>query len=317
MPSGRPSSSTARPVRARAAAWAEGNSGTSWSAPGEASTIRPCGPSTWMVSVPATTGNGPAGSWLLLISATTSWPPCRAVLSTPRVREAWSVPCSSIAPATRATARPSVVVMVTLARRLRRRHQRGTEKVTVRSSPVRPSPRCQPLPRPPGLPRPPRALSAVGGEAIASTTDRLQRAAAERVVDLAAQVPGVDLDHVRIHRGVGVPDVLEQRGLGHHLPGLAHQVLQQGELPRRQIDERIAAADLPGPGVEGEVPGPQLDGPRLRATAQQRPQPGGEHHVGEGLGEVVVRAQVQPVGLVVLPVLGGQDQDRDPVLLCP
>ena len=36
MPNGRPSSSTARPVRAAAAAWARGSSGTSWSAPGEA-----------------------------------------------------------------------------------------------------------------------------------------------------------------------------------------------------------------------------------------------------------------------------------------
>jgi hypothetical protein len=127
IPNGRPSSSTARPVRTAAAAWAGGNSGTSRSAPGEASTIRPSGPSTWMVSVPATTGTGSGSGRFPLASAATSCPPCRALLSTPRVREAWSVPRSSIAPASRATARPTVVIMVTLARRLRRRHHRGTE----------------------------------------------------------------------------------------------------------------------------------------------------------------------------------------------
>src|SRR5579871_588185 len=305
MPNGRPSISTARPVLAALAARVMGSSGTSRSAVGEPFTIRPSAPSTWTVSVPATT-TGSGGGWFPLISAATSCPPCRAVLSTSRVRDAWSVPRSSIAPATRATARASVVIIVTRARRLRRRHQRGTDKVTVRSSPAVPPPR-----------RSPRVLSAVGGEAVAGAADRLQRAAAERAVDLAAQVAGVDLDHVRVHRGVGVPDVLQQRGLGHYLPGLAHQVLQQGELPRSQVDGRLAAADLPGPRVQGEVPGAQLDGPRLRAAPEQGPQPGGEHHVGEGLGEVVVRAQVEPVGLVVLPVLRGQDQNRDPVLLGP
>jgi hypothetical protein len=61
--------------------------------------------------------------------------------------------------------------------------------------------------------------------------------------------------------------------------------------------------------------GSQLGGPGDRAAPEQRPQPGGQHHVRERLGQVVVGAQIQAVRLVVLPVLGRQDEDRYPVLL--
>src|SRR5215471_6442542 len=258
MPCGRPSSRTARPVLALAAAWRTGSSGTSWSAPGEAYGIRPCGLSTWMVSVPAATGTG-FGRCFASARAATCRAPCRAALSASLVSE---------------------------ARRLRRRHHRDT----AWSSPV-------------------------GGELVASAADGQQRAAAERAVDLAPEVARVDLDHVGIDRVVSVPDVLEQGGLGHHLPGPAHQVFQQRELPRGQLDFGLAAAHLPGTWVEGQVAGLQLGRPWPGTAPEQGPQPGGQHHVGERLGEVVVRAQVEPVRLVVLPVLGGQDEDRYPVLL--
>src|SRR5215472_671104 len=287
MPYGRPSSSTARPVRASARAWRSGSSGTRRSAPGEASMTKPRESSTWRVSVPAATGTG-FGSLFLSASAATSCAPCLAVLSTSWVSDARSVARSSMAPTIRATASPAVVMTVRRPRRLRCRHHRDT----ARSSPV-------------------------GGELVARAADGLQRPAAERAVDLAPQVARVDLDHVGIHRVVGVPDVLEQGGLGHHLPGPAHQVFEQGELPRRQLDRGLAAAYLPGARVEGEVAGLQLDRPWPGATAQQGAQPRSQHHVGERLGEVVVRAQVEPVRLVVLPVLGRQDEDRHPVLFGP
>ena len=57
--------------------------------------------------------------------------------------------------------------------------------------------------------------------------------------------------------------------------------------------------------------------PLGRAAAQQRPQPGQQDDVRERLGQVVVGAAVQPVGLVVLAVLGREHQHRHPVLLGP
>ncbi len=160
MPNGRPSSSVARPFLAAAAAWAGGSSGTSRSAVGEASTIRPPGPSTCTVSVPATTGTGLGRGRFELARAATSRAPCRAVLSTPLVSVARSSLRSSIAAATRATASPTVVVTVTRARRLRLRHHRGTDSITARSCPQPPSTaRRYPAPRTVCRARRPNGLS--------------------------------------------------------------------------------------------------------------------------------------------------------------
>src|SRR5207248_8837620 len=55
--------------------------------------------------------------------------------------------------------------------------------------------------------------ASVGREPVAGPAHGLQRATAERRVDLAPNVPGVDLDHVQVRHRVRVPDVLEQLGL--------------------------------------------------------------------------------------------------------
>ena len=57
-PSGGPASMRAWPVRAAATACPGDSIGTSWSAPGDTSVIRPWASSTWMVIVPGATGTG-------------------------------------------------------------------------------------------------------------------------------------------------------------------------------------------------------------------------------------------------------------------
>ena len=52
--------------------------------------------------------------------------------------------------------------------------------------------------------------------------------------------------------------------------------------------------------------------PRRRAAPDQRAEPGEEHHERERLRQEVVGAGVERLGLVVLAVLGGEDQDRRP-----
>ncbi len=76
-----------------------------------------------------------------------------------------------------------------------------------------------------------------------------------------------------------------------------------------------AAGHPPRRRVERQVAGPQHDRPLRGAAAQQRPQPGDEHDERERLGEVVVGADVERVGLVVLAVLGGEHQHRHPAAL--
>ncbi len=69
--------------------------------------------------------------------------------------------------------------------------------------------------------------------------------------------------------------------------------------------------------VERHLADRQHGRPCGRAPAQQRAQPGQQHHVRERLGQVVVGAAVEPVGLVVLAVLGREHQHRHPVLFGP
>ena len=73
-------------------------------------------------------------------------------------------------------------------------------------------------------------------EPVAHPAHRLEGLGVERRVDLAAQVADVDLDDVVGAGVVGVPDVLEDLALALHLPGLAHQVVQQGVLARGELD---------------------------------------------------------------------------------
>jgi hypothetical protein len=75
---------------------------------------------------------------------------------------------------------------------------------------------------------------------------------------------------------------------------MAHQVLEEGELARRQIDRTPPARHAPRRGVELQVPDPKdrgsLGGPAPHERAQARQQLGER----ERLGQVVVGAGVEP-----------------------
>ena len=67
-----------------------------------------------------------------------------------------------------------------------------------------------------------------------------------------------------------------------------------------------------GAGIEFERADGEHGRPGRRATPDERAQARQEHHERERLGEEVVGAGVERLGLVVLAVLGGEDQDRCP-----
>ena len=108
-------------------------------------------------------------------------------------------------------------------------------------------------------------------EAVAGAAHGLDRRAAERPVELVAQVADVDLDDVRVALEVVVPDVVEDVALRHDLALAAQQVLEQRELARRQVDS--APAPPRGRRVEPEVAGLEhgrpLGAPR-RTSARRR-----------------------------------------------
>src|ERR1700722_5598424 len=64
-------------------------------------------------------------------------------------------------------------------------------------------------------------------------------------VDLAPQLADMDIDQISV-RGIGiVPDPLEQHVAGHHPRWPAHQIFEQLELARQQLDFPLLAPGDP------------------------------------------------------------------------
>src|SRR5215207_1749555 len=284
---------TNRPPARTCASSAGRSTGTSRSVPPAAARTRPRASTTWIAAVPSPpTGTG-SGSRPASTSAATSPALCSAPESTAVCSARDPVTTSSAAPAAIPTPSSAVATTVSRARRV----QDGI---------------------PPGQPAAGEDRSAtVGGEPVAGPAHGLHRPPPERGVDLAAEVAHVDLDDVEVALVMRVPHVAQDVGLGHDLAGPAQQVFQQRELPRRQLDLGVAPGDLVLGRVEREVAGGQHGRARRGTPAQQRAQPRHQHHVRERLGQVVVSAHVQAVGLVVLAVLGREHEHRHPVAVGP
>ena len=95
--------------------------------------------------------------------------------------------------------------------------------------------------------------ASVDSQSVAGAADGLDRLAAERAVDLLAQVAHVHVDHVRPVLVVVVPGVLQQLEAREHPAGAPHEGLQDGELLRRELDVDVAAPHGAGGRVEREV----------------------------------------------------------------
>src|SRR5262249_15627286 len=80
-------------------------------------------------------------------------------------------------------------------------------------------------------------------QAVSGAAHRVDELAIEVAVHLRAQAADVGLDHARARVEVKLPDILEQHGAGHHLPGVAHQVLEQLELLLLQLDAATRPRD--------------------------------------------------------------------------
>src|SRR3954454_22589704 len=147
-------------------------------------------------------------------------------------------------------------------------------------------------------------------EDVARAADRVQQARLPARLELAAQVGDEDLDGVRLRERVVAPDLVEQALARDDDALVAHQVLEQLELARGELDVALRAAHLVGVGVELEVAGHQRGGAARRAAAQQRAQAGKELLALEGLDEVVVGARVQALDARLQGVAGGEHEDR-------
>src|SRR5262249_10580117 len=134
-------------------------------------------------------------------------------------------------------------------------------------------------------------------------------------LDLLAQVGDVDVAGALVAVELGLPELLHDLATGKDLAGAADQEAQELELGAGQVD-RLAAH---GGDVADEVrrdraafaldrlverPAVELAAAQLGAHAAE------QLAYREGLGHVVVGADLEPDHLVDLGVLGGEDDDR-------
>jgi hypothetical protein len=151
---------------------------------------------------------------------------------------------------------------------------------------------------------------------VAVAADGPQHLAGADGLQLAPQVAHVDLDRVPGRRLLVPPHRAQQLVLGHHRAGPADQHVQHRELARTQRHRRPGPPHLPPGTLHVQLPDPHpLPRPLAGRPPEQRPDLRHQHAERERLGDVAVRAQVQPVGLVDLTVLCGHQQHRRPYAL--
>src|SRR5579871_4914996 len=78
-------------------------------------------------------------------------------------------------------------------------------------------------------------------EDIPHSPDRVQQLLLEPLVDLLPQTADQHVDDVRLRIEVVVPHVRQDHRLRYDLAGVPHQILEQRELARPQLDRRAAA----------------------------------------------------------------------------
>src|SRR5438094_1276264 len=129
-------------------------------------------------------------------------------------------------------------------------------------------------------------------EPVSEPADGLQGRPPEGPVHLFAEISNVDLHHVRVPVVGEIPDVLDEIGAAERLPGVSHEVFEEGELLRRESDLPIATPDRLGGGIEGEVSDTQHRRALALAASDHGSEASEELREREGLRQVVVRTHV-------------------------
>src|SRR4029079_14534462 len=73
------------------------------------------------------------------------------------------------------------------------------------------------------------------------------------VIDLSTHPSDVDIDDIGQRIEMKVPDVLQKHGAGYNAAFIAHQILQELEFPRGQVDTLAAPAGGPRDQVDREI----------------------------------------------------------------
>src|SRR5438132_2353058 len=151
-------------------------------------------------------------------------------------------------------------------------------------------------------------------EPVADAIDRLEVAGRRRQgLDLPADVLHVRVDGALVRLERDAADRLEQLGAREDAAGLGGKRGEELELRRRELDGPAGDGRLEAWHVEDEVAGGYEFGLRGRplGAPEHRTDPGDELLRAEGLGEVVVRAELQADELVGLLAAAREHDDGD------
>src|SRR4029453_14687519 len=161
--------------------------------------------------------------------------------------------------------------------------------------------------RPERVSRPP-----VHTQPVAGARDRLDGVSTERWVDLAAQMSDVDVDDVGAVFVCEVPGVLEQVQACEDLVGPAHELLEQRELLRRELDLDGAPPNAARGRIEAQVAELEHGRPLQAAPAGKGAKSSEELRERKRLDEIVVRTGVETGNAVVDRISRGEHEHGDP-----
>src|SRR5580704_8464348 len=106
---------------------------------------------------------------------------------------------------------------------------------------------------------------------VAAATHGVNQWLVGAAVNRLAQAADVHVDEIALRIKMQVPDALEQHGAGYHLAGAAHEVLEQLQLPCREVELTARARHPARQQVEFQVLHLQARGVRGgRVAPQQR-----------------------------------------------
>ena len=133
------------------------------------------------------------------------------------------------------------------------------------------------------------------------------------VAQLLTDVTDVHIDSSGLAIELIAPDAVEQEVAGQHLAAADDEQLEQLELLERQRQLLAVAEGLVVAHVDRESANVQdaLILVLRCGAAQKRLHAGNQLAHGEGLGDVIVRAQLEAENLVHFVALGGQHDDRN------
>src|ERR1700722_14079082 len=131
-----------------------------------------------------------------------------------------------------------------------------------------------------------------------------------RGVELASQIADLDVDDICLRHEVEIPNILEQHRPGHDLAWSAHEIFEQGEFPRQQINRLAVAPDAPFNEIHLQGSDLQSREPRVAAPTKEGFDSRREFAEVERLHQIIVATRFQSSDAVVDPRVGADHESR-------